>query len=183
VTLQVEEGTESLEQLADRAQAGCLVSFEKIVEQCKDRLFTYLIQLVGNSQDAEDVAQETFIKAYRHLHSFDGRARFTTWLYAIAKNTAFTHLRRRKPNQPIDELEEILPAPEERIDSDQIDSVWTVARTLKPNLFEVLWLFYGEGFSLKEIAKISGGNAVTVRVNLHRARAALAKKCNLEKFQ
>lgn len=180
--LEAEQGLESLEQLADQAQAGCLVSFEKIVEQCKDRLFTYLVQLVGNSQDAEDIAQETFIKAYRHLPSFDRRARFTTWLYAIAKNTAFSHLRRRKPNQPIDELQEVLPAPEARVDAEEVGSLWTVARTLKPALFEVLWLFYGEGFSLKEIARITGGNAVTVRVNLHRARAALAKKCKLAKF-
>lgn len=181
--LQVDQVSESIEQLADRAQAGCLVSFEKIVEECKERLFTYLIQLVGNAEDAEDIAQETFIKAYRHLASFDRKARFTTWLYAIAKNTAFTYLRRRKPNQPIDGLEEVLPAPEDPIDFEQVDSVWTVARTLKPALFEVLWLFYGEGFSLKEIARITGGNAVTVRVNLHRARAALTKKCNLQKFQ
>jgi RNA polymerase sigma-70 factor (ECF subfamily) len=183
VILPVEQGAESLEQLAEQAQAGCLVSFEKIVEQNKNRLFTYLLQLIGNAEDAEDVAQETFIKAYRHLHSFDGRARFSTWLYAIAKNTAFSCLRRRKPNQPIEGLEEVLPAPEQRVDFDQVDSIWTIARTLKPNLFEILWLFYGEGFSLNEVAQITGGNAVTVRVNLHRARAALAKKCKLEKFQ
>jgi RNA polymerase sigma-70 factor (ECF subfamily) len=182
VILQVEQSADSLEQLAGQAQAGCLLSFERIVEQCKERLFTYLVQLVGNAQDAEDIAQETFIKAYRHLQSFDGRSRFTTWLYAIAKNTAFTHLRRRKPSQPIEELAETLPAPPERIDSGQINSLWNVARTLKPQLFEVLWLFYGEGFSLKEIAQVTNGNAVTVRVNLHRARAALAKKCTLQKF-
>lgn len=183
MTLEVEQGTESIEQLAEQAQAGCLISFEKIVEQNKDRLFTYLLQLIGNAQDAEDVAQETFIKAYRHLNSFDGRARFSTWLYAIAKNTAFSHLRRRKPNQPLDGLEEVLPAPEERVDSEQVNSIWSVARTLKPALFEILWLFYGEGFSLNEISQITGGNAVTVRVNLHRARSALAKKCKLQKFQ
>jgi RNA polymerase sigma-70 factor, ECF subfamily len=182
VILQVEQGADSLEQLADQAQAGCLVSFERIVEQSKDRLFSYLVQLVGNAQDAEDIAQETFIKAYRHLHSFDGRSRFTTWLYAIAKNTAFTHLRRRKPSQPIEDMAETLAAPPERIDSEQVNSVWSIARTLKPQLFEVLWLFYGEGFSLKEIADITSGNAVTVRVNLHRARAALAMKCKLQKF-
>ena len=180
--LQVEQGADSLEQLADQAQAGCLLSFEKVVDQSKERLFSYLFQLVGNAQDAEDIAQETFIKAYRHLQSFDGRSRFTTWLYAIAKNTAFTHLRKRRLTQPIEEMAEILPAPAERIDSEEIDSVWTIARTLKPQLFEVLWLFYGEGFSLKEVADITGGNAVTVRVNLHRARAALVKKCKLQKF-
>jgi RNA polymerase sigma-70 factor, ECF subfamily len=182
VILQVEQGADSLEELADQAQAGCLLSFEKLVDQSKDRLFSYLVQLVGNAQDAEDIAQETFIKVYRHLQSFDGRSRFTTWLYAIAKNTAFSHLRKRKPSQSIDELAEILPAPPERIDADEVNSVWTIARTLKPQLFEILWLFYGEGFSLKEISDITGGNAVTVRVNLHRARAALAKKCKLQKF-
>jgi RNA polymerase sigma-70 factor, ECF subfamily len=182
VILQVEQGADSLEQLAEEARAGCLLSFERIVEQTKDRLFSYLVQLVGNAQDAEDIAQETFIKAYKHLQSFDGRSRFSTWLYAIAKNTAFSHLRRRKPSQPIEELADVLAAEPESIDTDQVSSVWTAARTLKPALFEVLWLFYGEGFSLKEIARITNGNAVTVRVNLYRARAALAKKCQLEKF-
>jgi RNA polymerase sigma-70 factor (ECF subfamily) len=182
VILQAEQGADSLEELASQAQAGCLVSFERIVDQCKTRLYTYLVQLVGNAQDAEDIAQETFIKAYRHLQSFDGRSRFTTWLYAIAKNTAFTHLRRRRPSLPIEEMAEVLPAPAEPLDSERINSVWTIARTLKPALFEILWLFYAEGFSLKEIAEVTGGNAVTVRVNLHRARSALAKKCKLQKF-
>ena len=177
--LEVEQPVELLEELVQEARKGSLLSFEKIVEQCQDRLFTYLVQLLGNPHDAEDVAQETFIKAFKYLHAFDGRARFSTWLYAIAKNTAFTHLRKRKPQQPIEELAEILPAPAQNIDPDQRDSIWTLARELKPKLFEVLWLFYGEGFSLKEIAGITKTNAVTVRVNLHRARAALGKKFKL----
>lgn len=174
---ETEEQTESLEDLAAAATGGCLISFEKIVDQNKDRLFTFLFQITGNAQDAEDITQETFIKAYKHLASFDRRARFSTWLFAIAKNTAFTHLRKRRTHESIDELAEMLPAPAATVDGDQVASLWALARSLKPKLFETLWLFYAEGFSLKEVAEIMQTNAITVRVNLHRARAALAKKC------
>lgn len=166
-----------MEQLAAKAQAGCSESFEKIVEQTKDRLFTYLMQFVANQHDAEDLAQEAFIKAYRNLHTFDGRARFTTWLYTIAKNTAFTHLRKRRPQQPIEWFEEVLTEEPADFDgSDEAGSIWSMARQLKPKFYETLWLFYAEGFSLKETAVIMQTNAITVRVNLHRARAALGKK-------
>jgi RNA polymerase sigma-70 factor (ECF subfamily) len=174
--LQTVEETEDLEQLATRAKAGCLVSFEKIVEQMKNRLFTYLFQMVGNAHDAEDLAQETFVKAYKHLHSFDHRAKLSTWIYSIAKHTALNHIRGRRPLDSIHGMEECLPAADEVEPGERRESVWKLARTLKPSLFELLWLFYAEGFSLKEIARITRTNAVTVRVNLHRARRALKNK-------
>lgn len=167
---------ESSEQLVAKAQAGCLLSYERLVRMHQDRLFTFLVQMTRNEHDAEDIAQETFVKVYHHLRSFDGRARFSTWLFAIAKNTALNHLRRRRTHQPIEEIAEILPAEEPAIDGNERESIWTAARMLKPKLFETLWLFYAEGFSLKEIAEIMQTNAITVRVNLHRARAALGKK-------
>jgi RNA polymerase sigma-70 factor (ECF subfamily) len=169
------ESVESLEQLAAQAKAGCSTSFEKIVEQTKDRLFAFLVQLVGNEQDAEDLAQEAFVKAWRKLDTFDGRARFTTWLYTIAKNGAFTHLRKRRAHESIDDLQELLAA-EPITNNEEGDSIWIMARQLKPKFYETLWLFYAEGFSLRETAMILDTNAVTVRVNLYRARAALAKK-------
>ena len=169
------ETEESLEELAAKAKAGCSRAFEQIVDRMKDRLFTYLLQLVRNEQDAEDLAQEAFIKAWRNLRSFDGRAQFTTWLYTIAKNSAFTHLRRRRNHRPIEELQEVL-AVENRVPERADESIWKLARELKPKFYETLWLFYGEGFSLKETASILQTNAVTVRVNLFRARAALARK-------
>ena len=169
------ETEESLEELAARAKAGCSRAFEQIVDRMKDRLFTYLFQLVRNEQDAEDLAQEAFIKAWRNLRKFDGRAQVTTWIYTIAKNSAFTHLRRRRNHQPIEELQEVL-AVESRAPEGPGESIWKLARELKPKYYETLWLFYGEGFSLKETALILQTNAVTVRVNLFRARAALARK-------
>lgn len=168
---------ESSEQLVAKAQTGCLVSYERLVVMHQDRLFTFLAQMVGNDHDAQDIAQETFVKVYKHLADFDGRAKFTTWLYAIAKNTALNHLRRRRHyHQPIEELAEVLPAEEPSFDESERQSIWAAARTLKPHYFETLWLFYAEGFSLKEVAEIMGANSITVRVNLHRARAALGKK-------
>lgn len=167
---------ETGEELVTRAQAGCLVSFEKLVTLHQDRLFTFLLQMVGNRQDAEDVAQESFVKAYQHLANYDGRARFSTWLFAIAKNTAYNHLRRRRPHQPIEDLVEVLAEDPPALDSSERNSIWDLARQLKPTLFETLWLFYAEGFSLKEIAEIMHVNAITARVNLFRARAALGGK-------
>ena len=172
------ETEESLEELAARAKAGSVPAFERIVEETKDRLFNYVLQLVRNEHDAEDLTQEAFIKAFRNLHSFDGRARFTTWLYTIAKNAAFSHLRRRKLHQPIEVLEEVLAA---EISPERDDSIWRLARGLKPKFYETLWLFYAEGFSLKETAAIMNTNLITVRVNLYRARAALAKKLRFAK--
>jgi RNA polymerase sigma-70 factor (ECF subfamily) len=169
----VAETEESLEDLAAAAKAGSVPAFERIVEETKDRLFNYVLQLVRNEHDAEDLTQEAFIKAFRNLHSFDGRARFTTWLYTIAKNSAFSHLRRRRLHQPIEDWEEVLAA---EISAERDDSIWKLARGLKPKFYETLWLFYAEGFSLKETAAIMNTNLVTVRVNLYRARAALGKK-------
>jgi RNA polymerase sigma-70 factor, ECF subfamily len=171
------ESEESLEQLAARAKAGCSQSFEAIIEQTKNRLFSFLMQIVANEHDAEDIAQESYVKAFRNLQTFDGRARFTTWLYTIAKNTAFTHLRKRRAHQPLEELEEVLTtAPASATEAEEVDSIWKMARQLKPVFFETLWLFYAEGFSLKETATILKSNPITVRVNLHRARAALGRK-------
>ena len=172
------ETEETLDELAARAKAGSVPAFEQIVEQTKDRLFTYVNQLVRNEHDAEDLTQDAFIKAFRNLHAFDGRARFTTWLYTIARNSAFSHLRRRKLHQPIEELEEVLAA---ECSPTPDDSIWKVARGLKPKFYQTLWLFYAEGFSLKETAVIMNTNIITVRVNLYRARAALGKKLRFAK--
>ncbi|MGZ8938905.1 MAG: RNA polymerase sigma factor [Limisphaerales bacterium] len=171
------ETEDSLEQLAAKARAGCSQSFELIIEQTKDRLFSYLMQLVGNQHDAEDLTQEALVKAFRNIHTFDGRARFTTWLYTIAKNTAFSQMRKRRWHQPIEDFAEVLTAEGSVFsEGDEARSIWRLARQLKPAFFETLWLFYAEGFSLKETAAIMKTNPITVRVNLHRARSALRKK-------
>jgi len=166
------------EALVDQCKAGSRDAFSLLVERYQNRLFNYLCRLTGNAHDAEDLTQETFLKVYRSLHRFNSGQGFTTWLFTIAKRTAYNHFRSTKKSQD--------PPAEEAVDSDdpstllaQKDeklSLWKIAGALKPDQYEALWLRYGEGFSVAETATILRTNQIRVRVLLHRARKALAER-------
>ena len=166
------------EALVEQCKAGSLEAFALLVEHYQMRLFNYLCRLTGNSHDAEDLTQETFLKAYRSLHRFNSGQGFSTWLFTIAKRTAYNHFRSAKHLQE-------LPT-EEGIDSDdpstlleqkdEKTSLWKLAEALSPDQYEALWLRYGEGFSIAETAAILHTNQIRVRVLLHRARKNLAQR-------
>ncbi len=170
----------SSEELAVQARKGCPDAFESLVERHEQRVFHYLCQLVGNRNDAEDLTQLTFIKAYRGLSHYDPDFGFATWLFTIAKRTAATFHRRPRPD--------LLALRETNVDEndpavmldrkDRDHALWDIARTLKPNQYEALWLRYGEGFSVGEIAGIMRITPIHVKVLLFRARRQLGK--NLE---
>lgn len=178
----VEVREESAEQLARRAQAGCVRSYEQLVDQFKGRLAGYLQQLLGNEQDAEDIAQETFVKAFHNLHRYNPQYRFSTWLYTIGKNTAISYKRGRRPTESIETWSEKLTAPAEPFgSSEEVAQIWTLARKLKPKMFEVLWLRYAEDFEIPEIARVMKTNVIYVKVLLHRARNELARRLRHQK--
>jgi RNA polymerase sigma-70 factor, ECF subfamily len=165
--------------LALRAQAGCEASFGELVKLLEPRLHNFLFQILGNTHDAEDVTQETFIRAYKGLPNFQAtRASVTTWLYAIARNTAISYLRRRKPDHPMDDIEISTDVnPSQLLETkDENRVLWTLARSLRPREFEVLWLRYGEGFAVAEIARVMSLTQIHIKVLLHRARKHLAEK-------
>ena len=169
----------TLEQLVDRSKAGSREAFESLVERFEQRIFNFLCQLTGNAHDAEDLAQETFIKAYHNLHRFSSNHGFSTWLFTIAKRTAFNHFRSAKPFQELSGEEELdFDDPSTLLEQkDATRSVWKWARTaLNPAQYEALWLRYGEGFSIAETARILNTNQIRVRVLLHRGRNRLAEK-------
>jgi len=83
----------------DALRAGDRAEFARLVETYHELIYRLAIKMLNNPQDAEDVLQETFIKAYRHLKGFDGRSSLSTWLYRIATNEALMLLRRKKPVQ------------------------------------------------------------------------------------
>src|SRR3989304_2351008 len=78
-------------------RSGERAEFARLVETYYEMIYRLALKMLNNSQDAEDILQETFIKAYRHIQNFDGRAELSTWLYRIATNEALMHLRRKRP--------------------------------------------------------------------------------------
>jgi RNA polymerase sigma-70 factor (ECF subfamily) len=159
------------------SRADPLRSFEELVTQYEKRIFGFLFHLSRNKHDAEDLTQETFLKAYHNFHRYDSRYPFAPWLFTIAKRTALNHFRDTKPMEELpaeSEFQGENPAVVlER--KDATDSIWSLARKLKPNQFEALWLRYAEGFSVAETARVMGTNQIHVKVLLHRARNQLAK--------
>jgi len=83
--------------LIAKARRGDVEAYNLLVSRWEKRVFNYLLRLVSNREDALDVSQETFLKAYQNLRKLDDPARFSAWLFRIAHNEAFSLLRRRKP--------------------------------------------------------------------------------------
>ncbi|MBI3415596.1 MAG: sigma-70 family RNA polymerase sigma factor [Verrucomicrobia bacterium] len=172
-----------IEQLAASARVGCRESFEQIVLHFEKRIFHFLLHMSRNRHDAEDLTQITFLKAYRDLQSYASGRSFGAWLFTIAKRTALNHLRSaRRTEELTGDFVSQAEMPSTALErSDGQKNIWELARTLKPHAYEVLWLRYGEGFSVAETARVMNTNQIRVRVLLHRARAALAKKLERRK--
>jgi RNA polymerase sigma-70 factor (ECF subfamily) len=169
------------ETLAARCQAGDQDAFGLLVRRHTDRVYAFLRRWTANTHDAEDLAQETFLKAYLGLHRFTPHRPFLPWLYAIARHTAISHLRRAHPTEP---LTDATPEPEagtpidpfgQSAAADDLATLWELARRLKPKQYEALWLHYGEGFAVADVARVMGLTRVHVKVLLHRARARLER--------
>lgn len=173
----VADATGSAETLVARARSGDVSAFEELVRRFEDRIYGYLFQFTRNAHDAEDLAQVTFVKAFRNLKNFGNARAFAPWLFVIAKRTALNHLRDARPTRELEEHDRIDPDnPATQLESkDHQESVWTVARRVSPQQYEALWLRYGEGFSIKEVAKIMKTNQARVRILLFRGRNRLAK--------
>jgi RNA polymerase sigma-70 factor (ECF subfamily) len=165
------------EELAHRSKAGCLDSFEQLVARYEGHIFNFLRQFTGNHHDAQDLTQETFVKAYLSLPRYNPSLSFAAWLFTIARRTGANHFRslRRFEALPADEASTHESPATALENKDERNSVWRLVRTLKPKQAEALWLRYAEGFSIAETAMIMRTNQIHVKVLLHRARCNLSK--------
>jgi len=178
-------------QLVERARQGDKRAFELLVEKYQRRLLRLLSRMVRDPDEVEDIAQETFIKAYRALPNFRGDAAFYTWLYRIGVNTAKNYLASRNKtmrtvsDQAIDdddEPDERLMAqdnntPETELVSKQIVlAVNEAVDALPEELRSAISLREMEGLSYEEIAELMGCPIGTVRSRIFRAREAIAAK-------
>ena len=178
--------------LVERAKAQDEKAFEQIMNLYADRLYNYILRMVGNATDAEDLVQETFLRAYQGLPNFDGRASLGTWLYRIATNLCIDHRRRRARRVPTvsyslqeDEngepaewdipdyhtpnpLDAALNRELERVVEDAISK-------LSPKLKTVLLLYDVEELSYEEIARVLNIPIGTVKSRLNHARTQIQR--------
>jgi len=167
------------EELAREARAGSRRSFEELANRYKRRLFAYLRPRLGSDQDAEDAVQDTFLKLYRNIGSYDPAYRFSTWLYTSANRLAIDSFRRGRAARTVlvSDRGGDIPDPAAAGEGEPGGSgLWDAARTLGESRFRVLWLRYGEDMTIEEIAAVLGRTQLAVRVLLHRARTGLAGK-------
>jgi RNA polymerase sigma-70 factor (ECF subfamily) len=174
------------EQLVARAQSGDKRAFELLVRKYQYKIIQLVSRLVGDA-DAPDVAQETFIKAYRALKGFQGNSAFYTWLYRIGINTAKNHLvsRSRRPaDQDIDIADAELyghtehlsdvETPEAQLLTEEIKTkVAEAIAKLPADLRKAITLRELDGLSYEEIAEIMDCPIGTVRSRIFRAREAI----------
>jgi len=182
----VSESSEARErQWVAAARDGDPEAFRSLVQTYQDRLFTFLLRMVRHHEEAEDLAQEAFVRAWRHLASYDPRWAFRTWLFSIARHLALNALRR--PRATIISIDsggdegrsELALASPNGSPADQAairEQKRRLARALEdltPRAAMVFTLFYQEEMSIAEIAQTVGMSSGAVKVALHRVRETL----------
>lgn len=186
VTAAPDPGSEPLEPpataaLVDRARSGDQAAFEQLVRATYADTYTLAVRLTGDEEDARDVVQETYLRAYRGLKQFRGDAQFSTWLYRITANCASTHLGRRARHRH-DELPDDAPVaddrreidPEHRAENEALrDRLRSAIDQLPPRLRAVVVLRDVYDLPHESIAAELGISETAAKVRLHRARRRL----------
>ncbi len=168
--------------LVKRTLSGDTQAFECLVERYKHMVFTLAVRMLRNREEAEESAQDTFLKAYRRLESYRGGARFSTWLYKIAYHNCLDQLKKRKSRPETTDLnsqriisqgydEEIL----DRMERDHRQHHIRVAiQGLSEQDAAIITMYYFEEWSIKEISEVTELSPQAVKVRLFRSRKQLA---------
>ena len=152
--------------------------FSFIVEKYHDIVFTIPLKVLRNREDAEEIAQESFIKAFKSLHTFKGNAKFSTWLYRITYNTCISEVRKKKihftSTDDIQIRDEAVEMNMEGIPEENRENfVRAALEKLPEDEYTLVVLYYFEDQSIEEISKITGLTVSNAKVKLHRARKKL----------
>jgi|LSQX01.3.fsa_nt_gb RNA polymerase sigma-70 factor (ECF subfamily) len=160
---------------------GNQAAFAALVEKHQQMVFTIAVKILRNREQAEEIAQDAFVKAYSALSSFKGEAKFSTWLYRIAYNAAISAGRRRKPEYAaIDETltenyttDEIHPQVEAMSQEEQMELIEKLMQRLPEEDNLLLTLYYKKEKSVAEVAEITGYSQSNVKIKLFRLRRRL----------
>jgi len=170
-----------------QVRKGDQSAFAEIVEIHKDKVFQIAFRMLGNRHEAEDIAQEAFLRAYVNIHTYDINKKFSTWLYRIATNLTIDRIRKKKPDFHLDaevagaegltlysKIASKEALPEEQIESLELqETIQEVILKLPEKYRSVIVLKYIEELSLKEISEILDLPIGTVKTRIHRGREAL----------
>ena len=167
--------------LVQAALGGNQAAFGELVTRYQTAVYNMAYRMLGDPTEAEDAAQEVFVRAWNQLHTFQQDRRFSTWLLSIASHYSIDLLRRRKPQAPLDDVALFVqsddPEPEElAIKAEQSDMVRQLLNTLPDKYRSVTVLRYYNDLSYDEIAKATGLTESAVKTQLHRARKMLAEE-------
>jgi len=161
-----------------RASGGDRSAFEVLVNRYQQRVLSVAYRIVGNPEDARDVAQDVFIRLYRFLNTYQGKKRFFTWLYRIIVNTSFDFLRKKNRFRIISlddlpEKDKMLVGSQTDHDDEFTNTVNELTMLLSTEQRTAFILCEVEGFSCREISKIMECNGNTARSYLYHARKKL----------
>jgi RNA polymerase sigma-70 factor (ECF subfamily) len=171
-------------QLVERSKAGDRLAFEELVRRHADRLYAVVLRFVADADEAEEVTQETFLRAWRSIEKFELRSRFFTWLYRIGINEAKRRAERRPPggtvssieDSPIEEAPDWSEAPERRAERANLRKVLEEAvRALPLEYRAPLILRDVEGLSTEEACEVMELGEAAFKSRLHRARLAVRR--------
>lgn len=165
----------------DKVLKGDANAFSTLVERYKNMVFTLALKMVKNREEAEEISQDTFIKAYKNLNKFKGDSKFSTWLYKIGYRTSLDNLKKNKGKYNIDTIDEItinkIKSTEGILESierkERAEVINTCMLSLPEDERAILWMFYFDELSLKEIIEVTDFSEANVKVKLHRARKSL----------
>lgn len=157
---------------------GNAAAFSYLVEKYQDLIYGLALKMLRNAEDAEELAQDSFVKAYRSLNSYRQKSKFSTWLYSITYNGCITLLRKRKvevrslDEQYLSEKDEIkIHEQLSEINKAELEKCLNEALSMLPEQDQVLiTLYYYEEQKVEEISQITGLSESNVKVKIHRAR-------------
>jgi RNA polymerase sigma-70 factor (ECF subfamily) len=155
--------------LIARTKRGKVEAYNVLVSHWEKRVFNYLLRLVSNREDAMDLSQEVFLKAYQNLGRLEDPTRFGPWLFRIAHNEAFSHLRKKRPEAGLEgrRLERRAPPRLEPIELSL--AVESALARLSVDQRETVLLKIYQGFKFEEVARVLGCPASTVKSRLYSA--------------
>jgi len=176
---------ESELQIIEAVLSGKTSSFEQLINHYKDFVFSLVLKIVRKREDAEEVSQDVFIKAFNSLSNFKGESKFSTWLYRIAYTTAISSTRKKYDynNQvvsDVDEQRQVEYHPVDNVVAEQrskyiqraLDSLGSKEKT-------AIMLYYFEQQTVKEMATILGESVSNIKIKLYRARKKLHEELKL----